>query len=217
MSCNVSAATLSSKTIGVSSSSNFPSYSQAGPANTIDSASQRRTGGLSSSGAGSSTRSTPQPRNNQPLRKQHKAQRQARLVDEDALAESTAMKSINSRKGPTSITHLMNFSLPPRPYFQQHQNHFGHRHQRRNPTWGLGSGYHAIDKARYVHANYRFIVKPNQNYHAQAADADIYLEWDSILQILASAETQLTSCPICLSTRWPLAWLNVDISSVFLV
>jgi hypothetical protein len=121
-------------------------------------------------------------------------------VDEDAIAESAAMKSLNSRKGQTSITHLMNFTLPPRPYFQQHPNHPSHRHQHRNPTWGLGSGYHAVDKARYVHANYRFIVKPDRSYHAQAVDADVYLEWDSILQILASAETQATSCPICLST-----------------
>jgi hypothetical protein len=200
MSSNVPATILSSKTINTPSYSNLPSYSQAGPANTTDGASQRRTGSSGSFGAGSSTRSTPQARNNQPLHKQHKAQRRARLADEDAIAESAAMKSINSRKGQTSITHLMNFSLPPRPYFQQHQNISGHRHQRRNPTWGLGSGYHAIDKARYVHANYRFIVKPDRNYHAQAVDADVYLEWDSILQILASAETQSTSCPICLST-----------------
>ena len=110
------------------------------------------------------------------------------------------MKSINSRRGQTSITHLMNFSLPPRPYFQQHHNIGSHRHQRQNPTWGLGSGYHAVDKARYVHANYRFIVKPDRNYRVHAIDADVYLEWDSILQILASAETQSTSCPICLST-----------------
>jgi Zinc finger, C3HC4 type (RING finger) len=111
------------------------------------------------------------------------------------------MKSINSRKGQTSITHLMNFSLPPRPYFQQHNYHpHNHRHQRRNPTWGIGSGYHAIDKARYVHANYRFIVKPDREYHTQAIDADIHLEWDAVLQILASAETQSASCPICLST-----------------
>ncbi len=111
------------------------------------------------------------------------------------------MKSINSRKGQTSITHLMNFSLPLRPYLQQHNYHpHNHRHQRRNPTWGIGSGYHAIDKARYVHANYRFIVRPDREYHTQAIDADIHLEWDAVLQILASAETQSASCPICLST-----------------
>lgn len=111
------------------------------------------------------------------------------------------MKSINSRKGQTSITHLMNFTLPPRPYLQpQHYHPHNQRHQRRNPTWGIGSGYHAIDKARYVHANYRFIVRPDREYHTQAIDADIHLEWDAVLQILASAETQSASCPICLST-----------------
>jgi Zinc finger, C3HC4 type (RING finger) len=109
------------------------------------------------------------------------------------------MRPFNSRKGQTSITHLMNFSLPPRPHFQ-HQHHIGgHRYQRRNPTWGLGSGYHAVDKARYVHANYRFIVRPDKEYHPQAVDADIHLPWDSVQQVLGSVETQSTSCPICLS------------------
>src|SRR3984893_5231756 len=105
------------------------------------------------------------------------------------------MRSTTSRKGQTSITHLMNFSLPPRP-----QYHPGaHRHARRNPTWGVGSGHHAGDKARYVHANYRFIVNPLNNYHAQAANADVHLDWNTVLQVLASAQTQAASCPICLS------------------
>jgi hypothetical protein len=30
-------------------------------------------------------------------------------------------------------------------------------------------------------------------------DADVYVGWDAVLQVLASAETQSTSCPICLS------------------
>jgi hypothetical protein len=107
------------------------------------------------------------------------------------------MRPFNSRKGQTSITHLMNFSLPPRP--QHHPHSFNHRHQRRVPTWGLGSGYHVVDKARYVHANYRFIVRPDREYHTQAVDADVHLPWDSVLQVLGSSETQSTSCPICLS------------------
>ena len=58
------------------------------------------------------------------------------------------MRSTTSRKGQTSITHLMNFTLPPRPQY-------GHllpqqRTGRRYPTWGVGSGHHAIDKAQYV-------------------------------------------------------------------
>lgn len=104
------------------------------------------------------------------------------------------MKSTTSRKGQTSITHLMNFSLPPRPQ----RNPLPHR-PRRNPTWGMGSGYHAVDKARYVHANYRFIVNPQGGYHAQAANADVHLDWNSVLQVLASEQTQAASCPICLS------------------
>ena len=197
MSSNAPTTSLSSKTI------NIPSYStpssQGSAANYTESIAQKRSGSTGSFGAGTATRSNAQGRNNQPLKKQHKAQRRARLADEDAIAESAAMKSINSRKGQTSITHLMNFSLPPRPFHQQHNNQLSH-YRRRNPTWGLGSGYHAVDKARYVHANYRFIVKPHHEYHAQSHDADVHLPWDAVMQILASAETQLTNCPICLST-----------------
>ena len=105
------------------------------------------------------------------------------------------MRSTTSRKGQTSITHLMNFSLPPPPQYQPPP-----RFRRRYPTWGLGSGYHAVDKAHYVHANYRFIVTPNRSYSAQAANADVHLDWDSVLQVLASAQTQAAGCPICLST-----------------
>ena len=104
------------------------------------------------------------------------------------------MRSANSRKGQTSITHLMNFALPPRPEY-----HPPPRGGRRYATWGLGSGYHAMDKARYVHANYRFIVDPRRSYHAQAVNADVHLDWDSVLQVLVSAQTQASSCPICLS------------------
>ena len=58
------------------------------------------------------------------------------------------MQSTSSRKGQTSITHLMNFTLPPRPQFHQ-QSHVN-RNARKNPSWGVGSGYHAIDKAKYA-------------------------------------------------------------------
>lgn len=101
------------------------------------------------------------------------------------------MKSTTSRKGQTSITHLMNFSLPPRPQYQAPP-----RNIRRYTSWGAG----AVDKSRYVHANYRFIVMPNQNFHAQAANADVHLDWAAVLQVLVSAQTQAASCPICLST-----------------
>lgn len=52
--------------------------------------------------------------------------------------------------------------------------------------------------ARYVHANYRFVVDPRRDYHAQSVDADTYLDWNSVLQILASPQSQDSACPICL-------------------
>jgi hypothetical protein len=91
----------------------------------------------------------------------------------------------------------MSYALPPRPHESHHTSYS--RSYRRNPSWGVGSGYHAADKARYIHANYRFVVAPNGNYTAQAADADQHLDWGDVMQVIASAESQQSSCPICLS------------------
>ncbi|PMD44786.1 hypothetical protein L207DRAFT_542369 [Hyaloscypha variabilis F] len=140
--------------------------------------------------------SSPSARNNQGNRKQHKNSRKPRLADEDAMAESGAMRNSNSRRGQTSITHLMNFTLPPRP--QDYRSTFG-RGTRRGNIYGIGSGHHSSDKARYIHANYRFIVKPNGDYKPQAVNADQHLDWNDVLQILASSVSQEASCPICLS------------------
>jgi RING-type zinc-finger len=105
------------------------------------------------------------------------------------------MRSSTGRKGQTSITHLMNFSLPPRP---NQYNHYLGQSRGYRKTFGLGSGYHAIDKARYVHANYRFVVDPRADYHAHSVDADVYLDWNNVMQILVSSQSQVPSCPICL-------------------
>lgn len=113
------------------------------------------------------------------------------------MAEIRAIRNASSRRGQTSITHLLSFSSP-RPHFENH-NYSYNRNYRRNPTWGPGSGHHYVDKARYVHANYRFIVSPKGEYSKQAVDADEPLDWADVLQILASAESQAASCPICLS------------------
>jgi hypothetical protein len=64
-------------------------------------------------------------------------------------------------------------------------------------------GYNATDKARYVYGNYRFIVDPRFDYKVQSVDADKHLDWNHILQVLASSQSQGASCPICLET--PLA------------
>ena len=52
--------------------------------------------------------------------------------------------------------------------------------------------------SRYIHANYRFIVDPRGDYHTQAEDADVHLDWNNVLQIIASSNSQAASCPICL-------------------
>ncbi|KAG9238418.1 hypothetical protein BJ875DRAFT_416256 [Amylocarpus encephaloides] len=135
-------------------------------------------------------------RNNQSQKKQHKGSRKPGFSDEDAMAESAAMRNPNGRRGQTSITHLMNFSLPPRP--QDYRNTMG-RGTRRGNIYGIGSGYHSSDKARYIHSNYRFIVKPNGDYKSQAISADQPLDWNDVLQILASSVSQESACPICLS------------------
>ncbi|KAF2230321.1 hypothetical protein EV356DRAFT_492152 [Viridothelium virens] len=175
-----------------------PAHSQSSSSAFGDLYGQRRTGSSGSFGAGASSRQVATPRNSQASRKQHKGFKKSRLADEDAIAESVAMRSTSSRKGQTSITHLMNFSLPPRPQYNHQSYSYGHRNSRRNPTWGLGSGYHAVDKARYVNANYRFIVDPRADYRAQREDPDVHLDWSNVLQVLASSQSQATSCPICL-------------------
>ncbi|KAF7548788.1 hypothetical protein G7Z17_g6844 [Cylindrodendrum hubeiense] len=147
--------------------------------------------------------SQPIPRKTQGSRKQHKNQRRPGFGDRaentldeyDAMAELRAMRNPSGRRGQTSITHLLDYSTP-RPV-QDHSFHA--RSYRRNPTWGPGSGYHAADKARYVHANYRFIVSPEGAYTSHASDPDMLLDWSLVMQILASSESQTSSCPICLS------------------
>ncbi|KAI0394115.1 hypothetical protein F5Y17DRAFT_429487 [Xylariaceae sp. FL0594] len=138
------------------------------------------------------------PRKGQAARKQHRNQRRpsrgANPDDDDAMAEIRAIRNASSRRGQTSITHLLNYSVPSR-YHQEHH----HRATRRHPTWGPGSGYHAVDKARFVHANYRFVVSPIGDYSSQAVDADKHIDWSDVLQIIASSKSQTTACPICLS------------------
>lgn len=174
----------------------YPTQTQGGPAASSFESSRRP----SQPGPASSQ---PMPRKGQASRKQHKNQRrpstgqrtQSNPDDYDAMAELRAVRNPSSRRGQTSITHLLNYTTP-RP-FQEHNYH--PRSYRRNPTWGPGSGHHAADKSRYVHSNYRFVVSPEGTYTKHETDADVFLDWADVLQIIASSESQTASCPICLS------------------
>ncbi|KAI7708992.1 hypothetical protein KC353_g10673 [Hortaea werneckii] len=156
---------------------------------------------VSGASASNNQRSTASnPRNNQSAKPKHKSGKKFQVLDDD---EQAAMHAIGRRGKQADITHLMNIALPPRPS----QGRDYHRHSyngprggkgRYNNTWGLGSGYHAVDKARYIHANYRFIVDPRGDYTAQATDADVHLDWAQVMQVIASSKSQAASCPICL-------------------
>jgi hypothetical protein len=99
------------------------------------------------------------------------------------------------RKPESSLNHLLNFSYA-RP---SHQDRMPVRRQARaTPSFGLGSGYHPEDKAHFVNANYRFVVHPAGDYRANLAQADLPVPWENVLQVLASAQTQCSACPICL-------------------
>lgn len=100
----------------------------------------------------SASSKAPAARNNQTAKPKHKAGKKFRSLDEDADAELYSMQNPHGRRGQQSITHLMQFALPPRPNaqdrFHRHSYNGPRNRNRHNPTWGLGSGYHAVDKAR---------------------------------------------------------------------
>ncbi|KAI2623798.1 hypothetical protein GGS21DRAFT_533394 [Xylaria nigripes] len=179
---------LGAKSLSTPSHSNSAAQQVSAPQSSFESGPRRS--GLSSPSSNSAS-----PRKGQASRKQHRNQRRpgGNPDDDDAMAELRAVRNASSRRGQTSITHLLNYSIPSRHY-QEH-----HRPFRRHPTWGHGSGYHTVDKARFVHANYRFVVSPTGDYKSQAADADKHIEWADVLQVIASSKSQTTSCPICLS------------------
>lgn len=148
------------------------------------------------------------PRKGQGARKQHRQTRRAldrdtvlEEIDPDMVMTEAATARSNGagrRRQQTSITHLLDYATSTRQYLENSYGRNSYR-SRRQPTWGPGSGYHPIDKARFVHANYRFIVSPTGNYATHATDADKHIDWNDVQQIIASTESQSTSCPICLS------------------
>ncbi|RYP64863.1 hypothetical protein DL771_008578 [Monosporascus sp. 5C6A] len=187
-----SSSNLGGKSLSAPTSFTPPSQHSSVPSASCESSSRRP--GLSNTPLQSSA-----PRKGQTSRRQHRNQRkpsnQPLDQQDDHMAEIGAVRNPTSRRGQASITHLLEYSAPIRHY----TDHSHYHRSRRRPTWGPGSGYHAIDKARFVHANYRFVVSPTGTYSSQAVDADSPLEWSDVLQIIASAESQTTSCPICLS------------------
>lgn len=92
------------------------------------------------------------------------------------------------RRNQVSISHLLNFTLPPRETARRPAAPSWHRH-----------GSYVIDKAHFVNANFRFVVHPSGDYKSQALDPDVVVPWHLILQVIVSKHSQHASCPICLS------------------
>ena len=132
---------------GTSTPTQLPSPSQSQAPAAFPSVDRQRRSGSSFGAAASSRAATAAPRNDQPLRKQNKNSKRPKLGYED-MSEAAAIRSTSSRKGQTSITHLMNFSLPPRPSNLPPHSHGSRVSSRRTYGWG----YHAVDKSRYCHA-----------------------------------------------------------------
>ncbi|CAH7673335.1 hypothetical protein PPACK8108_LOCUS8224, partial [Phakopsora pachyrhizi] len=111
---------------------------------------------------------------------------------------------------------LLGFTLAPRPQ----QIHSNFTHGTRRPTRKNQSNHNRFDQEIFVHAKYRFILKPTGDYTAHFADPDIRFNWPDVLQvivntsssrhnlgsnkgpaILAQEDPQISqlACPICLS------------------
>ncbi|PWW74811.1 hypothetical protein C7212DRAFT_358672 [Tuber magnatum] len=162
---------------------------------------QRRSGGGGTTfGSNLSSRNNlASPRSGQAGRSNHRNRRKpSATASEEIVAESQVTMGTRNRRKGTSITHLMRWNVSTAA--SQSSDSYHWHDSRRYPTYGMGSGYHEVDKARYVNANYRFIVHPGGDFRAQVINPDDPLPWNLVLQVLASAKTQQPTCPICLST-----------------
>jgi hypothetical protein len=104
------------------------------------------------------------------------------------------MRNSTSRRGQTSITHLMNITLPPRPQAQFHTP----RPAGRDPRYarsGIGSGYHASDKARCVHA----CGSPRLTNTTDILRADISMQTTDLSSIRQATTAHRRSMLTCLS------------------
>ncbi|EPY53709.1 ubiquitin-protein ligase E3 [Schizosaccharomyces cryophilus OY26] len=167
---------------------------------------------------GSSKKSQGMPRKNQPSAsggKSHKSKtrpsKKTSAVSEainDSLEDAQnehddhlfdILSARTNRRGQISLNHLLNFQFAPRNTYSTMSA--PPRRTRQYNTYGYGSGYHPMDKARYVNANYRFIVSPLGEYQYQKLDPDSPVKWEDVWQVLCSSDFQVAVCPFCLGEK----------------
>ncbi|KAI5819030.1 hypothetical protein BZA77DRAFT_260101 [Pyronema omphalodes] len=162
---------------------------------------QRRTGSFIGAGAGSSSyggENSQAPRNNQTSRRKHKNRHRpnnpAPGDHNDEEQEEMFLMSGSSRKG-RAIPITWDVSTPRQLSYEYRS---APSTSRRTRTWGIGSGYHANDKARYINSNYRFLINPTGDFQIDSKDPDNHVPWEQIVQVIAPSH-EISSCPICIS------------------
>ncbi|EEB07328.2 ubiquitin-protein ligase E3 [Schizosaccharomyces japonicus yFS275] len=219
--------TSSASKLNAHSASFVPSVSSA-PLNTASSRAQtpNKTGTLANApsnqpkrGRGRSAKGkAAAPRKNQGLAGSNQSQRNRRRANKriESVADSVAMTldegvgdeyddlidmlvakgggRVNKR-GQMNLNHLLNFKLPPRT---TSSTAAAPRRPKGYASYGYGSGHHPMDKARFVNANYRFVVSPLGDYTMQVNNPEMPVPWEDVWQVLSSADSQTASCPFCL-------------------
>jgi hypothetical protein len=99
---------------------------------------------------------------------------------------TTATLSPSSRRGHVSINNFIEFTFPERTKPSSSSVLF----RRRYPTA-------PYLKERFVHANFRFLIRSDRDYAVALSDPDMVIDWDDVEQVLVTIFHEIT-CPICL-------------------
>ncbi|KAJ3143850.1 RING finger protein 10, partial [Irineochytrium annulatum] len=104
-----------------------------------------------------------------------------------------------NKSGEVSLTHLLNFSFPPRePSSGVHASSStsGAVSHRKRQSGAMSSV--PFTRERFVNANYRFVMRADGDYTPNLFDPDLGVEWADIVQVIIPS-VKPTSCPICLN------------------
>ncbi|KAJ3281634.1 hypothetical protein HDU79_010598, partial [Rhizoclosmatium sp. JEL0117] len=112
------------------------------------------------------------------------------LVPSPSQSQSSPLTPAAAKRGEISLTHLMNFSFPPRESSASTSTPI-----RRKKS----SLYVPFNKEKFINANYRFVLKPAP-YKSHLINPDIPLPWSQILQVIIPHPiNNHPTCPICLN------------------
>ncbi|KAI9291207.1 hypothetical protein K502DRAFT_326404 [Neoconidiobolus thromboides FSU 785] len=127
------------------------------------------------------------------LKKEHKSSlkenKKAMSIDKSLLLDD---EFIYSKKGKIKVNNLLNFTLPERHFSDHIMGHSNNRRHHKN------MGNLMFNKVKFINANFRFVLNPNQDYTVILADPDACVEWSHVEQVIVNAREEIT-CAICLN------------------